>query len=531
MFTRTDPYSFTKYTPLFAGSAQVGTLKAEYRVTHYDDLQLAGADAVDQPANRMYLVHCTQRIVVWNQTADDVSPTKDDSHYCNYPAIINALMELQADGADVALVDYSPQTVNTKIESAGTQGNTTGATQSSSTSSTVGSSTAETNSYGTSVSAGAGPEGLTGSVSANFEHSSTYTTEHSHTVGDEASRSMSQEATSSASMSMKDWGAYATVNPLTQTPAWTFGQEFPWDAVSCRKIDPAGQPNPGGQVPLAIPAAMLARLSDGDVLWPPSHLSMFGVNFIMRSVWRVTVPNTVTDTITVDHLINYYSASHELEAGPTVRVFLDPQPAILQSDSGEISAAIDLPLMALDPIGLTERAAVVGFIPKKFTVAPDQGPLKILSTANDLLIVDTSDYAGKAAGAKFAASEGSLAATFSGSDQELQLTVYFKIRDSINDYSFFLKHWKGTAGALSLGLTINGNTNAALTRRVDDLEGEGGDNNLSSIELRNQNFATIDYHDYLQLGLNAIVISISPAPDAAGGQAEYHLRALSIEKM
>ena len=68
--------------------------------------------------------------------------------------------------------------------------------------------------------------------------------------------------------------------------------------------------------------------------------------------------------------------------------------------------------------------------------------------------------------------------------------------------------------------------NNKIVKYVDALEAEGGENNLLSIALRNQGYGTVDYHDYLQLGMNKFQITITPM----GKDCGYQIRAISIEK-
>jgi hypothetical protein len=128
------------------------------------------------------------------------------------------------------------------------------------------------------------------------------------------------------------------------------------------------------------------------------------------------------------------------------------------------------------------------------------------------------------------ASETSLIAGFAPNCTKLEMTLNFKVIDSISNFNFYMKHWKtGTNGVL-LTLVINNDPDLTLTQYIDDLEAEGGENNLTTIALRNQNFTSVDYHDYLQLGLNSIQITIEPIGEAYVDNCGYQLRAISIER-
>ena len=553
MFKKKDPYSFTKFCTLLNGTDPIGSIFFEYQVTSYDDVQLEDFTSIQKSQNRKFLLHCTQRINIFNPSGMVLSPEKKLDSYDNYPVMINTSISIgpSTSGWDFRLLDYSPQTVNTKIQSSGTSGDSTGQTRGSSTNSTVGSSTSQTNSYGVSVSVGAADMGdfisVSGSVSSNYEHSSTNSYDQSHSIGSDSSSSKSNETSNSAAMSIKDWGAYALINPVNKNPSWTFGQEYPWDAIDCRRTNGAPNPdtknkNANNQVNIVIPSAMSLRLYDGVSLYPPSQLSMFGVNFVMKAFWLVTIENGTPDEVTIDHVINYFSGSHILtgSTGP-VSVYMDKQPSILNVSSDEsLSTTINLALMALDPLGLQNKAAIIGFIPNKFIIQPTPAtataaaiPFKIISASNNLMIKDTTTYpslSASGAGAGFTPSETALTATFSASCTALQMTLYFKVIDTVNDYTLFMKHWNTGAMGVMLTLVINGNTANPITKYVDALEAEGGENNLLSIVLRNQNYASIDYHDYLQLGLNSIQITIQPIGGQFVADCGYQLRAISIEK-
>ena len=557
MFKKKDPNSFTKYFKVFDGAAdpdgnggftnQIGYLAADYYVVPYEDVEVKDINSFAQPNKTQFILHCTQRIVIYNQNFQTINPiqiTEGGAYYPyeNYPALINtfiAPVPAVESGFSIQLLDYSPKTLNTKVQSSGSTGIGSSAGQSSSISNTVGSSTSQTNSYGTSVSANAGFMGdiFTGgaSLTESSEHSTTTTTDKSQTTGTGTSASESSNQSSGDAMSIKDWGAYAIVNPYTQQPAWFFGQEYPWDAILCRLTDEAFNPNPanpnaGSQMHLILPSDMQNRLFDGKILFPPSQLSMFGFNFVMKAAWLLTVDygqSGASCDIELTHNINYYSASHSFN-GKEARVYLDKSPTILQcdKDSGNISEAINLMVMALNVIGLPNKPAITGFLPKQFTVNPSVGPFKIVSSANTLLIEDTTDYQGQYPSVPSFTATGS-ALIASPPSGLLSMTAYFKVVDTVYDYSLYMKHWiTGTEG---VKLTITINNTYTITKYVTTLEAQGGENNLLTIVLRKQDFSSVDYHDYLQLGLNVISISIEAIDGIANG-FNYQLRALSVEK-
>ncbi len=544
MFKKTDPYTFVKFVPLLLETVRIGTLRLDYQVTNYENVQLQDGTAIGlQSQSRQYLIHCTQTVNLFNSEGLDISPSPTLDSYSNYPLMINAVIEPErAQGLNFQLLEYAPQTVNTKVQASGAVGSSNGATTGVSSSSTVGSSTAETNSYGASVSLSETP-----SVSTNYEHSSTSTSEQSSTSGAESSTTRGSDSSNTASMSVKDWGAYALVNPELNSVIWTFGQEYPWDAVECRLTN--GTQSPAGQVEIVIPTAMSARLYDGVTLYPPSHLSTFGMNFLMKAMWLVSVDNGNFDTSTphsdivnFTHKIDYVSGSHALLPDPvtdkkSVHAYMDPKPARLQTaDESYFETKLDLGLMALDPVGKGIESAIIGFIPRKFTVLPapcQQNvapvPFEIFASTNNLLIKDTTDYPTPLpASGGFSPSETALTATLNAGGQPLSMTLYFKVLDSDTNYALYLKHWIKTGPGVSLTLTINADTAHAIRKFVVSLEAEGGENNLTRINLRNLDFSSVDYSDYLQLGLNSIEITLTLIDETAA--CDYQIRAISVEQ-
>lgn len=562
MFKKKDPNSFTKYFKLFNGTASsddsnlIGYLIADYQVVPYDDVEVKDNTSFMQNKKEQFLLHCKQRIVIFNpnfSTIPLISIANSPYYpYENYPALINTFINVAQSGTPQAgvsfqLLDYSPKTINTKIQSSGSSGVGTGSSQSSSISNTIGSSTSQTNSYSTSVGVDAGVMGDVFSfgenVSQTSEHSTTSSQDHSHTTGSDSSSSQSRNQSNSDSMSMKDWGAYSMVNPFTKNPIWFFGQEYPWDAIISRLTDDTPNPNTANlncknQLRLILPFDMQHRLFDGSILYPPSQLSMFGFSFVNKAVWLIVVDYSKTgasSNMQITHNINYYSASHSL-TNNSANVYLDKTPTILQCEEnqGNITTNLNLMIMAMDVLSSQNKPAIIGFIPNKFIINPSQGPFKILSTSNTLMIEDTTDYGDTVAypaAPYFTASDRALMATLTTAPPKpLSITAYFKVVDTVNDYKLYLKHWKTGATGIKLTININGDIDNSIIKYVDALEAEGGENNLLTISLRDQNFSSIDYHDYLQLGLNSIQLTIEPIDGQYGVNFGYQLRAISIEK-
>jgi hypothetical protein len=533
MYKNTDPNTFTKYCTLFDGDTVIGNISMEYSVMRYDDVQVVDFNSVNKPEVTKFKLHCTQRINIYNVSGLNLNPVLqlNGMSWNDYPALVHPSISMNSNaGLDYKLLDYTPRTINTTVQSTGTTGSANGQTTGTGTSATVGTTTSQTNSYGVNYSSAFGGGG-------NYENSSTVTNEQSQTQSAENSKNHSIDTSISASMSMKDWGAYSSVDPVNKNLAWIFGQEYPWDAISCRITDGAVNPDNNKQEIVGIPDYMALRLWDGAQLLPPSQLSMFGVDFVMKAMWLVTLNDIDADDITITHNVDYYNASHvlgDLTAEPRAFTYIDSKATVLTVASNEsLSTVINLRLMSLDAIGKNANAATIGFIPKKFIFAPPTSvqpynAFKIISSTNDLYICDSTPSPVSSPG--FSCSETSLTCAFSETNTSLQMTLYFKILDSVDDYTFFLKHWVSTGKGVCLTIVINGDTDNELLKYVTSAEAEGGENNLGSISLRNNDFASIDYHDYLQLGLNSIQITITPISAPADGTA-YQIRALSIEKI
>lgn len=181
------------------------------------------------------------------------------------------------------------------------------------------------------------------------------------------------------------------------------------------------------------------------------------------------------------------------------------------------SPSLDLGLLALEPIGSggNTRDAVVGFVPNQFTVPPSaesKYAYKITAESNNLEVRGTgfTDV---------------MSTDFT--QGPVTMTVYFKVLDTDSDVTLFMKHWKTTAAGCVLQILVNDDT--TLTRHIDGLEDEGGGDNVSAIPLRYKQFDSVDYCDFLKIGLNVVTITIKPtqditAPDGAG----YAIRALYV---
>lgn len=561
MFKKAESYSYTNYckiqAPIGDGSPNptpIGILITEVQVSAYNDLQLANSSSLPNNSLKKFIVEVTQKVRISNIYGPDGNCIWDQTNHMyyfeNYPAIldVNHGINLEKNPflADVQLLGYSPKTVNSQVQQSLSASGTNGSSRSN----TSGSSTSETNSYGVAVS-------LDG-ISANAEHSSTTTTDQSATSGSENSR----EGSASDSMTIKDWGSYVRLNTATGSPTWRFGQESPWDAINFKYFTALSKedkmaPNPynSNQFPVDVPQNQENNLFDsqpgsstGFIMYPPSQLSTFGVSFVVKAKWLIsltTSPSSYQDPSTffelnIDQLLNLYTASQVFDmnyqppatGSPSpVQVFMDDQPlSITPIGTDKLTLSIDMSILALDPLSTLSNSAIVGFAQNKFSIAPAANlAFMITSIGNNLAIWDTTPPIDSKFSSAFSCPDSTgMEATLSNSQQNVQMTMYFKVVDTENDYILYLKHW--IKGSTTVMLTFTINSNYTIIKYVDATEGQGGEANLMAVHLRNQDFASVDYHDYLNLGLNSVQIAISPLNNAYSENAIYHIRAVSIEK-
>src|SRR4029077_2676588 len=155
---------------------------------------------------------------------------------------------------------------------------------------------------------------------------------------------------------------------------------------------------------------------------------------------------------------------------------------------------------------------------------------KTIAATNDLMIQNATDY-GSLTMSGFSVSQASLTANWSATQNiPYTLVMYFKVIDSVSEYTLNIKHWTTQATGVQLTIVINEDTSNTIIKYVTALEGEGGDNNLLSIALRDLDFASIDYHDYLQICLNAISIKMEPINGDWASNCGYQIRAVSVSQ-
>lgn len=485
-----DLYTQVEQQPIVSSSTPLGEAIIQYEVRPYTDTRNLGE-------TRSYIVTCTQRLVVpnrypFNPHAGSVAM------YSDYPALITSTIALddpdKVIGSQV-LLDYFPRTLNTSV--ATTQNTAVSSGNSQTQQYTSGSSTAQTNSFGTSSSIGFFGDAPTGDFSSSMSTSDTREQSTAATRG--ATVDTSQQLSNSSSMSIKDWGSYAQVNVTAPAVSWVWGQEYPWNVIQFRSLN-------SSQSNIDLPAFVEQRLVDGNnQVYPPSELSLFGVDFVARVSWLLTPGTGLTgsEVIGFTHTITCGNATHGLN-GNQFTASLDTATATpIQSTS------LDLAQLALDPL-TGPLPAVVGFVANRFDVAPAASKsFSITSDANDLLVRGSGFNS--VMGTDFTAGTA-------------QMTVYFKVTDANRDINLSLKNWIQGTTPCQLAIVVNGGT--TLTRFVDMSETGSGGDSVTVVALRYKDFTSVNYCDYLQMGLNTVSITVTPV----GGQknANYQILALAV---
>ena len=471
--------------PVFATSI------AQYEVHKRQDVRNLGS------ANG-YILMLKHRIIVPSQSSYVPGPTSSTG-YNNYPAILVNQVTLSANNdAAITLRQIFPQTLNSAVSTSTSSDDGTSSAVTNENSS--GSSHTNVNTFGVSLSGGFFGDVPMGSLTADYSHSWEHSTFQSKTSGTTSGASHGTGA--GQSMSIKDWSAYGSLDQSAINPTWIWGQSYPWDVIQYN------QSQNGSEIDL--PTFVVNRLLNGTLVLPPSQLSLFGIDFTMTATWEIDYPDGISEdeTVEITHLTTSYTASHNLN-GDTIS-------AQLQTSSAAAAAKYQSPTLSLSDYSLIPlngpgagNGSAIGFTSTPFTYAPT-GPsssFKIVSPANTLQVTGTGFSPG-------------MTTDFS---EPVSLSLTFKISDYGGEYALLLMHWIGEGSdACRIAWSINGNEGVFY---ADATEGDGGQGNISSFALRNLDFTSINFHDYLVIGTNTITLEVTPAN---GKAASYTLFAAAI---
>jgi hypothetical protein len=503
--------AFVQSEPIQSGASgqQIGMLLSEYDVTQYWDLRTTSGTSAPTPAIA-YIVNVRQRLTIPNSSLPVFGGPGGDSGavaYNNYPVLAQqSIAPTSQAGLACYVEDYSPKTLNAAVSTSSNQGRSK--TTGTSIQHSSGSSTAVTNSYEVSASAGFFGADPTGSVTAGFSSATTHSEDMSDSIGSQ--QEQGSESGKANSMSVKDWGAYATVDAARQAITWIWGQEYPWNVIDFNSVS-------GGQV--CLPAYVQNLLWDSEFIYPPSQISQFGMNFVAQGRWVFLVqnpPQPEDEVVTFNHVVSYWEGSHSAATGLEVRLTqLSPM-----NGFSFPPVVLNLPQLALKPIVAlgSGNGAVIGFVKSEFIAPPGPNPFRIKSSANNLYVTN---------GTNFSAPSGEdsvLSATVTAS-APASFTVQFKIDDPAIELALHLKHWKTGDGDCKITLTMNGED--TVVRYVDAMKAGSGADNLTTVILRSRDYTSQDFYDYLRMGLNRIDVAVTPAEGSES--CGYALRALAIQ--
>lgn len=479
----------------------------------------------------LYSVTCVSRFQIAAENANlRSSPESNVKGFKCYPVklykeiyfdVVNNKRNNDHNDCAARIKEFFPVTLNTARNTSTSNSDGSGSSTGTSDSSSTGSSTSDTHTTSVGVSMGFSgtPEGIMPSLSASVNSSDSHTTSSStsHTSGMNASDSVSKSQSSSSSMSMKDWNALGTHftyhsdknNSINEAVGWFFSQAYPWNSFFVN-YDVTNESN---DYPRRVYLSNKEkdRLCDGTNVLPPSDFSLTGFNFLTKATFEVD-PEKLTNSslLNLGHKLSIVPAEHEktTEASVVASIY----ESIDFSTADGIIDTINLPIVALSPLLPKVHSSVIGFIHNDFIVEPNKiSGFEAVSASNNLYIKGVKD-------GKFSICDLGLMINQGFS----KLTIYFKILDTFDDYHLFLKHWKSDSSSTTLKIIVN--ENPVLDKVLLSTEGQGGQNNITEISLRNMSHASIDYHDYLQIGLNKIEIEVNVENNSI-----YFLRALSIE--
>lgn len=506
MLNRRDLTTLKDCTPITINGVRVGTLDAEYEVQAYTDVS-------NLKSTRTYFVAARLRIII---PGGYTFAPGSISSFGPYPAAIANRLSLvtSAKTATIKLLDYFPKTINTSINTSQNTSDDNGSSRMSQ--HTTGSSTSETNTFEVSSNVGFFGDLITGGVSTGESDSVTNTSSVENTKGRTSNQNHSTSM--SSGMTVKDWGSYARTGPDDRDISWLWGQEYPWNILKFHDVDGNGN--------VVLPPFVQKLLYDGMQVYPPSELSLHGVNFHASAKWLISMPEASEsdETLTFTHDLTYYTGTHQLRtSGGTKSV------VATLNDNGSIvphqAPALDLPLFGLDPITTpgAGNGALVGFALQEYLLPPSStSEFRILSGSNNLYVT------GEGFTAPVTPDGLTTATILNGKDA--QMTISFKVVTIDQELSLYLRHWKTTAQGCLMTVVVNGHTSSPIIRHVDAFDASDGSDNITTIILRNKGYAQDDYYNYLVMGLNTITVTIKPTADNQGDLAGccYVIRALAI---
>ena len=469
----------------------------------YSDIEytiLKRTDVTNLTKVHGYLLVMKQRIFIPNEM-DYVPGSSTITSYENYPAIIENNVDLKINNqATVKLASIFPRTLNSNVTTSSTS--QAGTTSSVGHQHTTGSSTSNVNTFGVGLMGGFFGEIPMGSVSLNYSHSWIHDTSKSNS--DSTASSAEKDLSYSNSMSIKDWSSYSNISENNKSIRWVWGQSYPWDVILYNQTT-------GGDN-VKLPDFVKNRLLSGNLLLPPSELSLFGLDFTSHASWLIDFPEGISsdETISISHTTSNYTATHE-KAGKDLSAKLqnNSEASLSTYSSGELN----LSLYSLAPVQVnpSEGIPTIGFMKSNFIYAPHKNTdsFKIISPKNNL----------EAKGTGF---DSVMKSSFKTNPK---IDLNFKIQDTTFGYSLAIFHWlEEGSGNCTLNWKVNGQHSGSIN--LTQQKNTNNNENMTQISLRNLDYRSFNFHDYLVIGLNHIEITI--VPEDPKQMHAYTLSSISI---
>lgn len=433
------------------------------------------AEGLKVKKNDFFLIDSLARVLARNpNTVSEISI---------YPALMDCNLSYNTCN-EIQFIEIFPRTLNSEMSSSITDDE--GTNKNSSHSYTSGSSNSQSNSFGVNI----GYSTLQGfSAGVDYRLAIENSSHRSNTIANDTGYRLGQSV--QVSMSIKDWGAFGIINQKEKQVDWKWGQTYPWDAISFNQRDYENF--------ILLPGYMTRRLliNETKSLTSPNHLSMYGVDFLMTSKTKIKITDNTPENSFIKPVFNLEMLQAKNAIIPQgekvdVKVKIDPNSRTLVLHSEE---NIDLYQVSL--IQLSEKNSLhncnIFFDTDPYIYFKDKN-FRVNSSINNLLI-DGLNF-------NFSKEKGLVAL-----DETSELEVFFKIIDNAVNYDLILMHWlEGNNTGVQLQVEINDCFETML--EVNFTEGKGGHNNRSVISLRNTDFNSAHFHDFLLLGLNKIKIKI-----------------------
>ncbi|WP_175687695.1 hypothetical protein [Burkholderia anthina] len=457
----------------------------------------------------VYLIKTVLKVSIYNNQDFNINPGPVTS-YMNYPAMFSFTKSLtcsaSSQSANFKLLNYSPITVNSSITTS--RSDVTDNTQTNSSQQSVGSSSSQTNSFGVDVQAGWMMESPLLSIGLSYDHA--YTSANSQERTTAQGSSASQQNGIADSYSIKDWGIYAKVNREDLQTTWVCAQEYPWDILQYRSADGTGN--------IDLPQPIVDRMLVGDCVLPPSQLSQFGTDFTFTADWSFMPSefnvDVTTPLLSFDIDTAYVLGSHQ-RTGDAPPYSLAA--SLGQSTTNSNSLALtwwQLECLALDAIvpGRNDASANFDKLPASRFPASSSVPLVVMSPTNTLLCVAPGFSPGMIVDV---------------AKNDATYTLAFKVLETVGEITLYLKHWKLDPTGVVVNIEVNG---AALPAQyVDAVQGAGGMANRTDITLRSTDYMAEDFSDYLVVGLNTVVVTVSASEASVPADtARYCLAAVVV---